>query len=141
MFKNLFKWNKEDKAKEDEITLEEQEDALKEDLNNISDKSSTDEEERPKLTFFDKLMAGLDKTRKNMTNKIDGLLKSYGKIDEELFDDLEEILVTADVGVNTTMKIIDRVKDRVKQEKVSDPKDVKDLLKEEIKDIMKEFGG
>ncbi len=71
-----------------------------------------------------------------MTDKIDGLLKSYGKIDEELFDDLEEILITADVGINTTMEIIDRLKDRVKEEKVSDPKEVKNLLKEEIKHIM-----
>ncbi len=67
--------------------------------------------------FFEKLMHGLDKTRKEMTNRIDNVLKSYTKIDEELFDDLEEILVTADVGIKTTMKITDRLKDRVKEEK------------------------
>lgn len=96
---------------------------------------------KPKLGFFDKLKAGLDKARKDMTGKIDDLLKSYSKIDDELFDDLEEILVTADVGINTTMEIIDRLKDRVKEEKVSDPKEVKNLLKEEIKNIMKQSNG
>ncbi len=59
----------------------------------------------------------MDKTRKDFTNKIDGVLNSYKKIDEELFEDLEEILVTADVGINTTMGIIDNLKTRVKQEK------------------------
>lgn len=169
MFKNLFKWNKKDKQKkEDKLILEEQEDRLEEDSNNLSNESLIDEKlestikmeqekskkieaeienengealEKPKVNFFDKLKAGLDKARKDMTDKIDGLLKSYSKIDEELFDDLEEILVTADVGINTTMEIIDRLKDRVKEEKVSDPKEVKNLLKEEIKDIMGRSNG
>ncbi|WP_336513036.1 signal recognition particle-docking protein FtsY [Clostridium sp. Cult2] len=92
------------------------------------------------LSFFDRLKAGLDKTRKGMTDRIDAILKSYGKVDEELFEDLEEILVTADVGINTTMKIIDRLRDRVKEEKVSEPEKVKLFLKEEIKGIMKESG-
>lgn len=55
-----------------------------------------------------------------MTQRIDSVLKSYGKIDEDLFEELEEILVTADVGINTTMNIIDRLKDRVKEEKVNE---------------------
>ncbi len=75
-----------------------------------------------------------------MTDKIDAILKSYGKVDEELFDDLEEILVTADVGINTTMEIIDRLKIRIKEEKVTEPEMVKGLLKKEIKEIMKESG-
>lgn len=98
------------------------------------------EEDRTKKkpNFFEKLMGGLTKTRNDISNKIDGILKSYKKIDEELFDDLEEVLVTADVGVNTTMKLIDRLRDRVKEEKVSEPEKVKELLKDEIKKLMLE---
>ena len=97
-----------------------------------------EEIEEKKPNFFDKLFAGLDKTRKDFTNKIDGILNSCKKIDEELFEDLEEILVTADVGINTTMEIIDNLKIKVKKEKIKDPQEVKELLKKEIKDIMTE---
>ncbi|NLY47083.1 MAG: signal recognition particle-docking protein FtsY, partial [Tissierella sp.] len=96
-------------------------------------------EEKPKKkSFFDKLISGLTKTRNEMSGKIDSILSAYKKIDDELFDDLEEALVTADVGVNTTMELIDRLKDRVKKEKTSDPNEVKNLLKDEIKILMKE---
>jgi len=97
-------------------------------------------EEKPKKGFslFDRLKSGLNKTRKGMVEKIDAILKSYSKVDDELFDELEEILVTADVGINTTMKIIDRLRDRVREEKVSEPEKVKELLKLEIKEIMTE---
>lgn len=96
-------------------------------------------EEKPKKKgFFDKLISGLTKTRNEMSGKIDSILSAYKKIDDELFDDLEEALVTADVGVNTTMELIDRLKDRVKKEKTTDPNEVKNLLKDEIKILMKE---
>lgn len=94
------------------------------------------EEKNRKLSFFDKLKEGLTKTRKDFSNKIDGILKSYKKIDEELFEDLEEMLVTADVGLNTTMKLIDNLRERVKLEKVTEPNEVKELLKDEIRKIM-----
>jgi fused signal recognition particle receptor len=91
-----------------------------------------------KVNFFDKLKDGLTKTRNNMSEKIEGILNSYKKVDEELFDELEEVLVTADVGANTTMEIIDRLRERVKSEKVNEPQKVKELLKEEISKLMKE---
>ncbi len=96
------------------------------------------EEEPKKKGFFDKLFGGLSKTRKEVSDKIDGLLSMYKKIDEELFEDLEEVLVTADVGVNTTMELIDRLRDRVKTDKVVEPSEVKELLKDEIKKLMNE---
>lgn len=132
MFKNMFNWNKKDKGK----------DKNNEELDNeniLIEEEMTEEKivkEEPKLNFFDKLKAGLDRTRKNMTEKIDDVIKSYIKIDDELFDDLEEVLVTADVGISTTMEIIDKLKYRVKDEKVTDPADIKELLKQEIKHIM-----
>jgi len=92
--------------------------------------------EPKKLGLFEKLKNGLTKTRKDMSDKIDGVLKSYKKIDEGLFEDLEEVLITADVGMNTTMKLIDRLRVRVKEDKIIDPEGVKDLLKDEIKKLM-----
>jgi len=76
-----------------------------------------------------------------MTEKIDAVLKAYRKIDDELFDELEEVLVTADVGINTTMEIIDRLRDKVRENKISESEKVKELLKEEIKEIMTESIG
>ena len=97
-----------------------------------------EEGKKKKPNFFNKLLQGLTKTRKEMTNKIDSILSVYKKIDDELFDDLEEALVTADVGVSTTMELIDRLKERVKAEKTSDPNEIKNLLKDEIKIMMRE---
>ncbi|KXZ40065.1 fused signal recognition particle receptor [Alkalithermobacter thermoalcaliphilus JW-YL-7 = DSM 7308] len=96
-----------------------------------NDEEITDEETN-KVNLFQRLKEGLSKTKKGITEKIDNVLKSYGKIDEELFEELEEILITSDVGVNTTMDIIDNLRQRVKSKKISDPL----MVKEEIKDII-----
>lgn len=91
-----------------------------------------------KPNLLDKLKDGLLKTRNEMSDKIDNILNSYKKIDEGLFEELEEVLITADVGVNTTIKLIDRLRDRIKEERINDVNEVKELLKEEIKDLMRE---
>ena len=88
------------------------------------------------MSFFEKLKNGLKKTRESITQRVDQLLVSLGKIDEELFEELEEILITSDVGVDTTLKIIDSLRQRVRAEKVTDPGEVKNLLKEEISKIL-----
>lgn len=105
---------------------------------NKNDKEQEVQDEVKKTGLLDKLIGGLTKTRKEMSGRIDSILSFYKKIDDDLFDDLEEVLVTSDVGVNTTMELIDRLRDRVKAEKVTDPNEVKELLKDEIKGIMKE---
>ncbi|MFY9613191.1 MAG: signal recognition particle-docking protein FtsY [Tissierellaceae bacterium] len=105
---------------------------------NKNDKEQELQDEVKKPGLLDKLIGGLTKTRKEMSGRIDSILSFYKKIDDDLFDDLEEVLVTSDVGVNTTMELIDRLRDRVKAEKVTDPNEVKELLKDEIKGIMKE---
>jgi len=88
------------------------------------------------MGFFDKLKSGLKKTRDSITKRVDQLLVSMGRIDEDLFEELEEILITSDVGVDTSLKIIEELKARVKKEKVTQPSEVKRLLKEEIMSIM-----
>ncbi len=88
------------------------------------------------MGFFDRLKEGLSKTRKGITEKIDQMLVTFGKIDDDLFDELEEILITADVGIETSMKVIQDIKDKVKEKKVTDPLKIKDLLKEELIEIL-----
>ena len=88
------------------------------------------------MGFFDKLKEGLQKTRKSITEKIDQVLVSFGKVDEELFDELEEILITSDIGIETTLKIIEGLKKKVKERKIIDAMKVKDLLKEELTEIL-----
>lgn len=143
MFKNFFRKNKSDKKKEadknkNEEIKKDEEIEQNEEIQENGDVQKVETKKESRLNFFQRLKSGLDKTRKGMTEKIDSVLKSYVKIDEELFDDLEEILVTADVGINTTMNIIDRLKDSVREHKFTEPEKVKELLKEEIKKIMME---
>jgi fused signal recognition particle receptor len=90
------------------------------------------------MGFFERLKQGLQKTRKGITEKIDSVLVSFRKVDEDLFDELEEILITSDVGIETTMKILTGLRTKVKENKITAPLMVKDLLKEELFNILKE---
>ncbi|URZ06578.1 signal recognition particle-docking protein FtsY [Clostridium felsineum] len=86
--------------------------------------------------FFDKLKNGLSKTKSNLTNKISDILTATVTIDDDLYDELEEILITSDIGVETSLYIIEKLKEKIKENKVKDPSLVKDCLKEVIKDIL-----
>lgn len=98
-----------------------------------------EEEAAPKKkSFFGKLMDGLNKTRKGITDQIDNLLNNYGEIDEDLFEELEEILIMADVGMNTTMKIIDELRDELVARKIKDSSLVKDVLHDVIEKFLTE---
>ncbi len=88
------------------------------------------------MGFFDKLKSGLKKTRENVTQRIDTLLVSFGKIDEELFEELEEILITSDVGVETALQIIEDLRARVKDEKITNSIEIKQLLRDEIATLL-----
>ncbi|XVE31693.1 signal recognition particle-docking protein FtsY [Wukongibacter baidiensis] len=87
-------------------------------------------------SFFSKLKSGLTKTRKGITEKIDTLMKSYTKIDEEFLEELEEILIVSDVGMDTTMKIMDGLRDEIKTRKLTETEDVKSVLKEIMEDLL-----
>lgn len=86
--------------------------------------------------FFDKLKNGLTKTKNNLTGRIMEVLSSYVSIDEDLYDELEEILITADIGVDTTLYIIEMLKQKIKENKIKDPNLINDCLKEVIIDIL-----
>ncbi len=91
-----------------------------------------------KKGFFAKLLAGLDKTRKNIMGGVDSVLGAFTKIDEDLFEELEEVLIMADIGVETTMHIIETLRKRVKKEHIIDPQAIRGLLIEEITAILEE---
>ncbi|MCH4888332.1 signal recognition particle-docking protein FtsY [Acidaminobacter sp. JC074] len=93
--------------------------------------------EKPKKkSFFAKLQEGLMKTQKNFTDKIDNLINNYGKIDDELLEEIEEILVMADVGMSTTMDIIEKLREELTARKITDSKDVKPVLKDVLVEMM-----
>lgn len=80
------------------------------------------------MGFFDKLKQGLLKTKNAVVGKIDDLFKAFVRVDEDLFEELEEILITADIGVDTTETILETLRDRVKEARAKDPSEVKEIL-------------
>lgn len=86
--------------------------------------------------FFDKLKSGLNKTRNNFTDKVNELFNLAINIDDDLYEELEEILITSDIGMDTTITIIDNLKDKIRENKINDPAELKPCLKEVIKEIL-----
>jgi len=86
--------------------------------------------------LFDKLKTGLVKTKNNFTEKVSEVLNLAVKIDDELYEELEEILITADIGVETSLEIMDKLKEKVQENKVKDPKDVYSCLKEVLTEML-----
>ena len=124
--------NTEKSTVEDNILTNSLEDDNLENENNLID--NTIEVEEKQDTFFSKLKKGLTKTRDNISSKIDEVLASYQKIDEELFGDLEDTLIAADIGVESTMQIIDELTERVKLKRIKEPIKVKNELISIMKD-------
>ena len=90
------------------------------------------------MGFFDKLKSGLSKTKNAIVGKIDNIIKSFRKVDEELFEELEEALISADIGVYTTEEILDRLREIVIDKKIKDSGLVKDELLAILKDMVGE---
>ena len=142
-----------EKAKEENILNEEIEEIKKEtseiereaeemfekdlDLEELENRGN-DKPQMEKKGLFSRLLKDLSKTKDNITGRIDSILNSYTKIDEDLLEELEEILITADVGVNTTMVIIDKLRELIKERGIKDPSEVRGLLKEIVEEILSE---
>ncbi len=90
------------------------------------------------MGFFDKLKAGLNKTRSAISEQVNNVFKVFVKVDEELFENLEEALIMADIGVETSTYIIEQLRDRVKTKHITDGNDVKEELKIVISEILQE---
>ncbi len=88
------------------------------------------------MGFFDKLKQGLGKTKNSIDEKINNVFSVFRKVDEELLEELEEVLVMSDIGMETSMKIIDELRTRIKKEKIQDEDEVKKALKEIMKSIL-----
>ncbi len=88
------------------------------------------------MGFFDKLKKGLAKTRDNITTKIEKLVIGYADIDDDLLDELEEILIMADVGVNTTERLMESVRKGIKKKEINSPEDLKPFLQARISEIL-----
>lgn len=87
--------------------------------------------------FFNRLKEGLTKTRNNIVNGIDSVFSGFSTIDEDFYEELEEILIMGDIGVNATEKILDRLRSQVKENHIKEPSKCKELLIQSIKDQMK----
>ena len=93
------------------------------------------------MGFFDRLKAGLTKTREKFIDKIDELLHSSAKIDDDLIDELEETLITSDVGMATTEKLIAGLRKGVRRAEINSPADVKNFFSNQIREILTEEEG
>ncbi|MBQ4527675.1 MAG: signal recognition particle-docking protein FtsY [Clostridia bacterium] len=91
-----------------------------------------------KKGFFTRLKDGLAKTRDSINSKIDSVLKAFKKVDEELFEELEEALIMADVGVDTSLYIISELRKKVKEKKITETEDVKGAIEEIIAELLME---
>lgn len=155
MFKKLFGWGKKKDTEEvvEDVALEEiVEESAEEPVEELAETTEVEsieqeleveeveaeveeeievEVEKPK-GFFAKLKEGLSKTTQSFTTKLDNLFKGYKTIDEEIYEELEEILITADVGFETTLKITEALRKKERENKIEDPS----LLQEELENII-----
>lgn len=90
------------------------------------------------MGFFEKLKNGLSKTKESFDSKINNVFSNFRKVDEEFLEELEEVLIMSDMGVDTSVKIVDNLRKRIKKEKLKEEEQVKQALREEIKAIFDE---
>lgn len=93
------------------------------------------------MGFFSKIKQGLQKTRDSIANGVNSVINSFTKIDEELFEELEETLVMSDIGVNTAGEICEKLRHKIKETGVTDPNEIKGMLKEIIAEMLGENEG
>ncbi|MBQ7830097.1 MAG: signal recognition particle-docking protein FtsY [Clostridia bacterium] len=121
---------------------EESEEAVDEPTEEIAEESEAeaDDEEEPeeKISFWEKLKNGLSKTKKALFGSVNDLLKNFVRVDEDLLEELEELLIMADVGVGATEEIIEELRDRIKDGRLKEKDQVLDTLKEILGDMIGE---
>ena len=88
------------------------------------------------MNFFDKLKKRLEKTKSNIDNKFNNIFSTFRKVDEELLEELEEILIMSDIGVDTSLYIIQKLRNKIKKDNVKDAYEVKNKLKDIIQEIL-----
>ena len=121
-----------EEEKEEEIKEEKKEKKEKKGLFGFGKKKTKEEifeEEKKSVKIYEK---GLTRSRQGFVSKLAGLTSKYSKVNDEYFDELEEILIMADIGVNTVMNFIDRLRDRVRKEKIENPELLKEIIVDEL---------
>ena len=88
------------------------------------------------MGFFDKLKMGLSKTKSSFDEKINNVFSNFRKVDEDFLEELEEVLIMSDIGMDTSVKIIANLRDRLKKEKIEEQEAVKEALREEMQKIL-----
>lgn len=88
------------------------------------------------MGFFDKLKEGLGKTKSSFDEKLNSAFSAFRKVDEELLEELEEILITSDIGLDTSVNIISNLRTRIKKENIKEAEEVKQALREEMEEIL-----
>ena len=123
----------------EEVVEELVEEVVEETVDENGDEDEEEEEEEgEKLSFWERLKAGLAKTKKALFGSVNDLLKNFVKVDEDLLEELEELLIMADVGVSATGEIIDELRDRIKDGRLKEKEQVLDSLKEIISEMIGE---
>ncbi len=130
----MFNFFKDKKDKKENIETNE--------INNIKEikeiKEIEEIKEEKSFGFFEKLKKGLSKTKKNFTEQIENIVFRHKKIDDDFLDELEEILITSDMGVETTMDLIDYIKAEARKRKLDDTNEIKGIIKEYLINMLKE---
>ena len=104
----------------------------------LSEEAPVSEVTEEKVGWFQRLKQGLEKTRDDMNYKINDILGNYVQIDDDMMEDLEDLLISSDMGMETTMLLIDRLRGAIREKQIKDPKLVKGLLAEEIRAILED---
>ena len=101
-----------------------------------TNKEEAEETKEKKTGFFKRLVNGLAKTRNNIVSGFESVFSGFSKIDDDFYEELEEILIMGDIGVATTQKIIDSLKEKVKENNIKEPSECREVLKQSIKEQM-----
>ncbi|WP_312698824.1 signal recognition particle-docking protein FtsY [Sedimentibacter sp.] len=102
------------------------------------EKAEVEKPEKKGLSFFEKLKEGLSKTKRNLTEQIESIVFRHRKIDDDFLEELEEILITSDMGVETTMDIIEYIKSETRKRNLTDTSEIKDVIKEYLINMLEE---
>ncbi len=143
MLKKIFGFSKKKKEEEEleveskvEVEQKEQEEVVKEE-----GLESDHSQEEKKVGFFSRLKKGLSKTRNGFVNQVENLFSRFTSINDELYEELEEILIQADVGVHTTMKLVDQLREKAKEAKIKEPTGLNQLFKEQLIKVLSKNNG
>ena len=122
----------------DDEEPEEEVEAVEESEKAAEETEAEEDEAEEKVSFWEKLKNGLSKTKKALFGSVNDLLKNFVRVDEDLLEELEELLIMADVGVGATEEIIDELRDRIKDGRLKEKEQVLDTLKEILGDMIGE---